>query len=299
MRRRNAADPSKGWLFATRTRRACALALASTALSGCFLWTTRGEGDQILEEGRERDERITALEEGTRREGDELTEQVDRAKRQVAELEQVLQKATKVVTRNSADLGLEVQALREQIGRLEGQIGELRNQIATQQRELQEERGALQAKILQIQQKIGMDVELDPAEIPSGRNEHYGAAYRAYQSREYSRARAMFREYVNRYGEDDQADNAQYWVGKTYLAQERPATALGEFRRVISDYPQGDAVDETLLDMADAFYSLNACSDARNALEALIRAHPRSSLIRQARSKLREVQRAPRGYCRG
>ncbi|MCZ7677246.1 MAG: hypothetical protein M5U28_00045 [Sandaracinaceae bacterium] len=66
---------------------------------------------------------------------------------------------------------------------------------------------------------------------------------------------------------------------------------------MIAEHPQGDAADDALLAMADAFYRLHACTDARTALEALIRAHPRSPLLAQARQKLRDIQRAPRGYC--
>ncbi|HJL23248.1 MAG TPA: hypothetical protein RMH80_13535, partial [Polyangiaceae bacterium LLY-WYZ-15_(1-7)] len=82
-----------------------------------------------------------------------------------------------------------------------------------------------------------------------------------------------------------------------YLEQERPASALSEFRRVITNYRRGDIVPRALFDMADAFYQLHACTDARSSLEALIQSYPRSSLVRQARQKLRQVRRAPRGYC--
>lgn len=280
-------------------RTVCGLVAGSTLLAGCFLWTTRGEGDQLLDENRDHEERITAIEEQGRRDREELAEQVKRAKTKVDELEGVLQKATEVVTRNSADLGVTVEELRQQIWQLEGNVTELRTQIAQQQREIQEERAETSRRLLQISQKIGLDVELDPSEIPQAREEHYAAAYRAYQARDYSRSRSLFRAYVERYTRDDQADNALYWIGKTYLEQDRPATALGEFRTILSQYADGDAIDETLLDMADAFYRVNACTDARTALETLIRSHPTSPLVEQARRKQREIQRAPRGYCRG
>jgi TolA-binding protein len=272
---------------------------ASTLLSGCFLWTTRGEGDQMLADGRDHEERLAALEEEGRRDREQLAEQINRAKTKVDELEGVLEKATQVVTRNSADLGVTVEELRQQIWQLEGNLTELRTQIAQQQREIQEERAETSRRLLQISQKIGLDVELDPSEIPQNHDEHYAAAYRAYQTRDFSRARSLFRAFVERYTRDDQADNALYWIGKTYLEQDRPATALGEFRTILSQYADGDAIDETLLDMADAFYRVNACTDARTALETLIRSHATSPLLEQARRKLREVQRAPRGYCRG
>ncbi|WP_216080506.1 tetratricopeptide repeat protein, partial [Shigella flexneri] len=72
---------------------------------------------------------------------------------------------------------------------------------------------------------------------------------------------------------------------------------LGEFRRVVDNFPQSDAVDESLMDMADAFWRLHSCSDARRTLEALIQTQPQSPHVRRAREKIREIARAPRGYC--
>jgi hypothetical protein len=49
--------------------------------------------------------------------------------------------------------------------------------------------------------------------------------------------------------------------------------------------------------MADAFYRLHACDDARTALETIQRSHPRSPQAAEARTRLRDIQRAPAGYC--
>jgi TolA-binding protein len=270
------------------------LAVSSSLLGGCFLWTTRGEGDELTERTESQEQRLQTLETGIDAERRELTKSVGQAKARMAELEALIEQATAVVTRNSADIGLEVQQLREQISRLEGQIAELRNEVQQTQRQMEEQRTQYE-KVLK--QAVTGEIELDPNDIPSSETDHYATAYRAFQASEWAKARALFRVYVERYAQNDQADNAQYWLGATYLRQSRPANALGAFRKVLSDWPRGDAVDETLLDMADAFYQLQACTDARSALEALIRSHPRSPLISRARAKLREVQNAPRGHC--
>ena len=98
-------------------------------------------------------------------------------------------------------------------------------------------------------------------------------------------------------GQDERVDNARYRIGMTYLNDNRPATALGELRRVVAEHPRGDVADDALLDMANAFYQLHACTDARSALEAFTRAHRRSPRIAEARRLLRTVQRAPASYC--
>lgn len=274
---------------------ATALALGSSVLSGCFLWTTRTEGDELVERTEAHEQRIQELETGIEAERRELAASVGEARAKVGELEQLIERATAVVTRNSADLGLEVQNLREQIARLEGQIAELRNDLEQTQRQMEQQREDLEKRLKQANR--GGEITLEPDEIPQDRTEHYAAAYRAFQNEEWAKSRALFREFVRRYPQDDQADNAQYWIGASYMRQQRPATALGEFRKVLADWAQGDAVDETLLDMADAFYELHACTDARAALQALIRSHPRSQLVSRAREKLRAVDDAPSGYC--
>ncbi len=278
---------------AGRPMRALLLVAASAALSGCFLWTTRGEGNDLEEQGDDHERRLDALESGLREDRERLQSELTDAQAKMAELRDVLEKATQVVKRNSADMGLEVQRLRDDLGRIEGSIEEIRNAQQENSKILAQFRTDIDARLT----KSTGQVQLTPEQIPADRTEHFSAAYRAYQAAEYPMARALFAEYITRYARDDQADNARYWMGASYLEQQQPARALGEFRRVVSDYPDGDALDETLLAMADAFFQLHACTDARAALDALIRGHADSPLVRRARTKLREIERAPRSAC--
>jgi tol-pal system protein YbgF len=277
---------------ASRTLKVILLTALSIGLSGCFLWTTRSQGNELEEATEDHEERLSSLEDGIARERQELTDEVNRAKSQVARLEEVLEKATKVVTRNSADLGLEVEQLREQIARLEGEIATVRQEIEARDQVIASQRQELDQQIEKLARRAGVDVQLDESEIPSDKEEHYAAAYRAYQQGEYGVSRSLFRAYVSRYERDDQADNAQYWIGKSYLRQERPANAIQEFRKVISEYPRADAVDETLWDMGNAFFALNQCDEARDVLNTLISNFRRSTFRRRARAKLREISNA-------
>ncbi len=260
----------------------------------CF---SSSSGKALEEAGRDRERRLASLESGMEAERRQMTEALGNAQTKVRELEAVLEQATQVVTRNSADLGTEVTSLREQLQVLEGQIAEVQNELQSTQRALAEQQASFDSKIKQFARKAGVDMQLEESEIPSERPQHYAAAERAFADGQHSRARALFREYVTRYGTDDRADDALYFIGKSYLEEGRPASAVGEFRRVIRDHRQGDVVDRTLFDMGDAFYRLHACTDARGAWEALIAGFPRSSHVREARTKLREIRRAPRGYC--
>jgi len=285
----------------TTRRVVMSLAIASAAISttlvaGCF-WTSKGEGARLGTASSDHARRLTKLETSTQTERETLHAAISNAQLKVHELEEVLQRATAVVTRNSADTGALVQQLQTQLATLEGQIAELRNSNEQLTRQLSTQRAEMDERITQVARKAGIDMPLPANEIPADKTEHFAAAYRAYQGNDYSRSRALFRDYLTRYATDDQADNAQYWIGASYLQEGKPATALGELRKVIAEHASGDAVDEALFDMGDAFYRLHACTDARTTLDALVRTQPRSPLLTRARDKLREIQRAPRGYC--
>ena len=62
---------------------------------------------------------------------------------------------------------------------------------------------------------------------------------------------------------------------KSITQQNRPAAALGELNQVIQRYPRGDAVDEALFDMGEAFFRLGSCTDARTTFQTIVdRAFP-------------------------
>ena len=73
-------------------------------------------------------------------------------------------------------------------------------------------------------------------------------------------------------------------------ASVQPASALGEFRKVISAYRKGDVLDKTLYDMAQAFLQVRSCNDAETALKALLKNHKKSPLFPKAKKELRKVR---------
>ena len=267
---------------------ALALFSASAGLSAC--WTSASDGEALRR-------RVRELEQGQAQQRDELRAELGNAQTKMADLEEVLARATQVVTRNSADTGAEVEQLRGQVMALEGQLAELRNELQRRQAQAEEESAALQRQLQKIARSAGVEVVLEDSEIPAGADAHWAEAQRQYEAREYGRARAFYRAFVQRHRADTRAGMAQFRVGASYLEENRPATALGELQRVIQEHRGSDAEDDALLGIGRAFYALHACTDARTTLNALIRAHPRSPLLNDARAVLRQIQAAPRGYC--
>lgn len=258
------------------------------ALSGCFGMTS--EGKRMRSDVENNAARVQKLEAAQNAQIEQLKQAEAKAQESIKQLEGVIEQATSVVQRNSADVTVQVSELQSKVAMLEGRLAELQYAIE----EMKKAPGAT-APSSTIPTAATPEPKVD--DTPADKNEHYAAAYRAYSERDFAKARALFRSFIERYGTDAQADNAQYWMGASYLIESRPATALAELKKVIQNFRGGDAVDEALLDMAEAFYRLRACSDSRNALDTLIRTQPSSPLAAKAKQKLKDLKKLEKDYC--
>jgi TolA-binding protein len=271
----------------------CAAWLVSSS-SACFIWTSSGEGDKLRGDVDKQASRILEIEKAQNDQLEQLRTAEKKAQKSIDELEGVIERATSVVQRNSADVTVQVSELQTKLAVVEGRMAELQYAIE----ELK--KGGGRSSTASVGGEGGSGGEAAPpadTRPPADKNEHYAAAYRAYSERDFNKARNLFRAFIERYKSDAQADNAQYWIGASYLVENRPATALAELRKVIESFRGGDAVDEALLDMAEAFYRLKACSDARTTLDTLIKTQANSPLVDKAKQKLKDMRKLGKEYC--
>lgn len=264
---------------------AVALALVVPA-SGCLM--TTGDGEKLRDETNDR---ITQLETQSKQDRAEL-------EAKLKELQSVLDQATEVLKRGSADVGAQVEQLRDQLNTSQGQLAELQHRLDSVDQQLTAQRSDIDTKLAAASASAAVPKPaVDPSQIPADKTAHFAAAYQAYQSGEYDKARALWREYITRYPNDPKSGEAQYWIGAAYTQQNKPAAALGEYRKVISDYAKSTAVKVALYGMADAFYRLKACGDAKSAVAELIKRKPEASLAERAKKLQKDISSAPRGYC--
>jgi len=153
--------PTSSRLSNTTPRRfhkeACAgfVLLIALALSGCL---TTSAGDEIRSAASAQEERIAALEQGSVQSREELDAKV-------RELEDVIERATQVVTRNSADAGAQVEAMREQLARLEGVVEELRHKLDAASAEQVQYRADLETRIAAGGKPGAVKPVIDPSQI--------------------------------------------------------------------------------------------------------------------------------------
>ncbi|MEJ2723520.1 MAG: tol-pal system protein YbgF [Deltaproteobacteria bacterium] len=118
----------------------------------------------------------------------------------------------------------------------------------------------------------------------------------------YDRALALFREgrfedamdgfsdFLKRYPSSDRADNAQFWIGESYMALNQYEKAILAYQEVIKKYPKGNKLPNALLRQAAAFEEINDKTSSRLLLKKLIKDHPDSSEAEIARKKLAALE---------
>lgn len=256
------------------------IALAGTVLSGCFWVTTKHEGKQIKRNVDDIDTRLQKQEQsvGTK----------------VVELEEVLEKATKLLTRNSADLGAEVDGLEREAARLTGlvaQASELTAELKAadiRQRKINGDRfDDLERRLAALEEKVNRIPAKTAAAL-------YQEGKTAFDARNYKEAYEAFKMLVVKYGNDKLADDAQYYRGEALYLGKSYQLSLGEYQKVFEKYPKSTWAPRALFRAGEAATKLKWCTDARAYYGLLRQKYPRDRLVKKAKAadaKLRKNAR--------
>jgi TolA-binding protein len=272
-----------------------ALVPLATCLCGCFWFTSRAQGDRLVGRADALDARVKVLEKQLESDRLEYTELIQKAERDVVELEKVLERATGA----AAEYAVDTHNMRESLGALEGGLAELREELRRAGQASEQREDAVRDRMEVIASKVGLDPPLDQTGIPREKTEHFEAATKAYEDAAYGKARSLFRAYIEQYPTDDRVDDAQLQVGRAYAKEGRHAQALTALNVIVDRYPSSDLMGETLYEMADSLYKMRSCNDAQTLLQAVIQRYKSdASLTKRAQGKLSEVRQARRRGCR-
>lgn len=75
----------------------------------------------------------------------------------------------------------------------------------------------------------------------------YDASFQALREQRYDRAEAGFKEFIERFGSDTLAGNAQYWLGETYYVRGNFTEAAKTFAQGYHKYPKSSKGPDNLL----------------------------------------------------
>jgi TolA-binding protein len=268
-----------------RLTAAASLLALGLCQGGCILWTSRDDGETLKIQAKALEDRLAKIEGDSAAERARLTEMIETARAQITELEETLSKATRVLARNSADFGAEMEALKDQIS--DGAVAELQHGLETVTAQAEE----TNRKIVDFALAAGLDLPVDASKVPEKPKDHFDAIKASFDAGRFGEARELAKIYLQRYPKDEAADDVQFLVAKSFVAQKRWAKALGALRQFTDTYPKSDLNPEVLYEMASAFFQLGDCTDARILVDSIGTKHKDSPFAAKAQTLLQEINK--------
>lgn len=249
---------------------------AALAQSGCFAFMTK-------EEGRELKLQIDDLKKNSAEKNAELTRQLEQ---QLTKVKQLVEEATKVVTRNSADVGQTVQTLQRDLGVLQGKVEDITHTTESFTKQFSEFRAKSDTQLEKLNNTVTSSKTPPTPETPDA---HYAEAERRMQAAQWADARRLFEAFKDRYPNDARAAKAQFNIGESYYAEKKWANAIGQYTKVVDTFPKSDIVPDAMFKNGKAFKELKYCSDAKIYFQELIKRYPKTSWKTDASDEIKQI----------
>jgi tol-pal system protein YbgF len=207
-----------------------------------------------------------------------------------------LQKSVQDVQANSGarldTMSTQVQGLSDNLEEIKSRLGKLNQQLVDLQNSVQN----VDAKISGAAPATGTPSPTAstagsspmPAGAPSA-DTLYSNGLRDITSGKYDLARTEFQDYLKYYGDTDLASNAQFYLGEIAYSQKQYQQALGEYEKVLNNYPKSFKLAPARLKKGMALDKLGQKAAAVREFREVIRRYPNTEEDRQARAKLKEL----------
>ncbi|WNV05149.1 tol-pal system protein YbgF [Candidatus Methylospira mobilis] len=150
------------------------------------------------------------------------------------------------------------------------------------------------APIPPAQQPVAKPATPPPAAKTSAVDEGREAAYQKglglLQQGKYPDSIREFKKFQATYPSGEYVDNAVYWTGEAYYVLRDLPSSKEAFRKLIKDYPQSSRLPDAMLKMAYIEYDSGLWSNAKNALNDVIKRFPGSKVAEAAQKRLTKIK---------
>lgn len=252
---------------------ALAALLLAISLSGCVShWRGKEmETSLVALQGQ-----IESLKESQREAREKTQQSFNALAERFGQIETQIGKAVEQLQRSSAEGGLLIQQLQDQLRKSEGEIFELKKQL--------EEGGG----------GAGVPVVAPPPgapPLPEGAAELYKYGWDKKNASECTEAIRAFAEFARKFPGNNRADNAIFLMAECQTQLQDYTGSIKALQIILQKYNDGDKIDDALVLMHDNFVALNRCKDGVPFLETLIADYPRSDRVAEARQKLAKAKK--------
>jgi TolA-binding protein len=199
--------------------------------------------------------------------------------------------------RANADNGSDLMSSKARINDLAGKVDELTHNLDAVSKDVAASRRELDARLDELKRAQPVTPAPPPVVIPTDKKAHFAALEAATAKKDWGLVRTLGHEYADRYPTDDQTDSALYLIGDGDLQDGRPSSALGEFNRILKQFPRSNILDKTLNGMGEAYLVLHDCVNAKLAFSACDARFPKTKTGQDAKKRLQQIDKPPPGMC--
>lgn len=112
-----------------------------------------------------------------------------------------------------------------------------------------------------------------------------------YSATQWSLAIQGFESYIRTFPTYDKADDAQVYIGHSYLSDGKNDKAVEAYDKAIRNYPNGDALPDAYFRKGVALNNLKQVDEAREAWEFLVATYPTSDAALLAKQKIDQLKK--------
>ena len=244
-----------------------ALVLSASLLGGCFWATTKSEGETLRKDVNKLQEQMSSKQK-------ELDDQI-------SQLQKVLDESSKLLKRNSADLGADVDALRNEVRTANGLVAALNNTANEIKVSFEAYRKSNDARLDQIEQRLGQ-MESGKPSANSSPDDLWKLGSQAFEAARYNDAIEIFKRLAASFPTHERADDALYFRGQAHTNMKDWEKAIGVYQILLDKHPTSPLTDDGLYFAALAAQNLKQCTEARTYLGILKSKYPKSNVAKQA-----------------
>ncbi|MDX8389831.1 MAG: tol-pal system protein YbgF [Mariprofundaceae bacterium] len=151
----------------------------------------------------------------------------------------------------------------------------------------------LSEKIAKIESSINEGATTPAQVVISVKNvesDAYTAAYLALKSGHYEASSKGFVQLLKEFPKGQYADQAWYWLGESYYAQQKVDEAIDAFEHIAKEFSASAKHAAALLRLGYAYQERNRDKDAISIFQRLIQEHAESAAAERARIRLRAIE---------
>jgi TolA-binding protein len=228
---------------------------------------------------------------------DDIDKRDKEYKEQVVRLKKVLDEATSLLTRNSADVGAKAAKSEQDIAAMQGRLDEMTHAEEMQARQLADENNRLETRLAALEQTATKIVDKVAPVMPEDKDQLWTQAGQRLAQGQRDEGRRFYRVFIQRFPADPRAPQAYLAIGMSFVQESKFPNAAAEFQKILDTYPKAPEVPEAMWQLSHAFVELHFCTDARSLLGDLIKRYPKSSRAADAKSELKSIAKLPKSAC--